>query len=90
MKSLRRPHLQCLHAVLLVPAVGATGAFAQARPEAPPLSFDAARARMVEYSDKLAAARSAVESKELQSEGLKRLGRPVVSVSGWPTPTTPT
>jgi outer membrane protein TolC len=82
MKSLRRPLLHCLHALLLLPAMAATSAFAQARPDALPLSFDAARARMIERSDKLAAARSAVESKELQSEGLKRLGGPVVSVSG--------
>ncbi|MBJ2154812.1 TolC family protein [Variovorax sp. IB41] len=82
MKSLRRPLLHSLHALLLLPAMAATSALAQARPDAMPLSFDAARARMIERSDKLAAARSAVESKELQSEGLKRLGGPVVSVSG--------
>lgn len=79
MKSPCRP---LLHALLLLPAMVGTAAFAQARPDALPLSFDAARARMVERSDKLAAARSAVESKELQGEGLKGLGGPVVSVSG--------
>ncbi|MET3389784.1 outer membrane protein TolC [Variovorax sp. 1140] len=45
------------------------------------LSFDAARARMIDRSDKLAAARAAVDAKELQSQGLKRLGGPSVSVS---------
>ncbi|MDH6590637.1 outer membrane protein TolC [Variovorax sp. TBS-050B] len=57
-------------------------AHAQAAGDAIALSFDAARARMRERSDKLAAARAAVESKELQREGLKGLGGPVVSVSG--------
>ena len=68
-------------------------AFAQAQPQAQTpaqpqagddtlsLSFDAARARMIDRSDKLAAARAAVDAKELQSQGLKRLGGPSVIIS---------
>jgi len=55
---------------------------AQAQPAATALSFEAARQHMLERSDKLAAARAAVESKDLQREGLRGLGGPVVSVSG--------
>ncbi len=80
---LRNALLQAL-APLLLAATGGT-AFAQAPSPADDvtsLSFDAARARMLDRSDKLAAARAAVEAKQLQSDGLKRLGGPVVSVSG--------
>lgn len=80
-----RPRLALLPSLLLLlPVLTGGAAFAQqARSDnALALSFDAARLRMVERSDKLAAARIAVEAKELQSEGLKRLGGPVVSISG--------
>jgi len=81
-----RPRLALLPSLLLLlPAFIGGAAFAQQQARsynALALSFDAARLRMVERSDKLAAARIAVEAKELQSEGLKRLGGPVVSVSG--------
>jgi outer membrane protein TolC len=78
-----RPLLFPLLVSLLPLAVGGASAFAQARSDgAMALSFDAARARMVDRSDKLAAARAAVESKEQQSEGVKGLGGPVVSISG--------
>ena len=77
--------------LLVLPALlGWAGtALAQLQQAPPPrndgplsLSFDAARARMIDRSDKLAAARAAVESKELQGEGVKGLGGPVVSISG--------
>ena len=81
-----RPRLALLPSLLLLPAFIGGAAFAQQQARgdtnALALSFDAARLRMVERSDKLAAARIAVEAKELQSEGLKRLGGPVVSISG--------
>ncbi|WP_228121750.1 TolC family protein [Variovorax paradoxus] len=82
-----RPRLALLPSLLLLlPALMGGAAFAQQQARgdtnALALSFDAARLRMVERSDKLAAARIAVEAKELQSEGLKRLGGPVVSISG--------
>ncbi len=64
-------------------ALAPTGsAHAQSREQTLSMSFDAARARMRDRSDKLAAARAAVESKQLQGEGLKGLGGPVLSVSG--------
>lgn len=71
----------------LLPALLALGSAAAVQAQtagdnALSLSFDAARARMIDRSDKLAAARAAVESKELQSQGLKGLGGPSVSVSG--------
>lgn len=71
----------------LLPAllVLGTAAFAQAQTrndDTLSLSFEAARARMLDRSDKLAAARAAVESKELQGQGLKGLGGPTISVSG--------
>ncbi len=71
-------------APLLLAATGGA-AFAQApapADDATAMSFDAARARMLDRPDKLAAARAAVEAKQLQSDGLKRLGGPVVRVSG--------
>ena len=72
-----------LFAFMSLLALAAGGAaHAQARDDGTAMSFDAARARMLDRSDKLAAARAAVDSKALQSEGLKRLGGPVVSVSG--------
>jgi len=82
-----RPRLALLPSLLLLPAFLGGAAFAQQQARGDTtstlaLSFDAARQRMVERSDKLAAARIAVEAKELQSEGVKRLGGPVVSISG--------
>ncbi|MGJ7524381.1 TolC family protein [Variovorax sp. GB1P17] len=76
------PRHALLHTLLLLPALAGGAAFAQARGDTLALSFDAARARMIERSDKLAAAHAAVESKELQSQGLKGLGGPSISVSG--------
>jgi outer membrane protein TolC len=79
-----RPFLPSLLPALLVLC---SPAFAQTQPQAGrddalSLSFDAARARMIDRSDKLAAARAAVDAKELQSQGLKGLGGPSISVSG--------
>lgn len=74
--------------LLWLPALLGFGAAALAQAPAPPsadtlaLSFDAARARMLDRSDKLAAARAAVDAKELQSQGLQGLGGPTVSISG--------
>ncbi len=53
-----------------------------AQPAATALSFEAARAQLLERSDKLAAARAAVDAKDLQGAALRGLGGPVVSVSG--------
>ncbi|MCJ0763094.1 TolC family protein [Variovorax terrae] len=50
--------------------------------QAEPMNFDAAWQRMQTGSDKLAAARSAVESKQLQGRGFKGLGGPTVSLTG--------
>ena len=47
------------------------------------LSYEAARARMIERSDKLAASHAAVESKALQRKGYKHLGGPSLAVSGF-------
>ncbi|NVM87540.1 outer membrane protein TolC [Variovorax sp. SG517] len=77
---LRSCSLRLLPALLVLS--GAAAAQAQAaNDDILSLSFDAARARMIDRSDKLAAARAAVDAKELQSQGLKRLGGPSVSVS---------
>ncbi|WP_395315865.1 TolC family protein [Variovorax sp. UC74_104] len=77
---LRTCSLRLLPALLVLS--GAAAAQAQAaNDDTLSLSFDAARARMIDRSDKLAAARAAVDAKELQSQGLKRLGGPSVSVS---------
>jgi len=46
------------------------------------MTFDAARIRMLDRSDKLAAARAGVESKELLGESLRNLGGPIISVNG--------
>jgi outer membrane protein TolC len=46
------------------------------------MSFDAAWQRIRTGSDQLAAARAAVQSKELQGQGIKGLGGPSVSLSG--------
>jgi outer membrane protein TolC len=85
---MQRPRHALFLSLLLLPSLIAlsAAAFAQTQPQprtdSLSLSFDAARARMVDRSDKLAAARAAVESKELQGEGVKGLGGPVVSISG--------
>lgn len=55
---------------------------AGAQPQPQPLSYAAARAALLERSDRLAAARAGVEAGELQSQGLQGLGGPSVSVSG--------
>lgn len=47
---------------------------------AEPVSFDAARQMLAQRSDRLAAARLAVESAQQRRQGLERLGGPVVSV----------
>lgn len=80
MPKARHALLPCL----LLPALIGPLAIAQAQPRAETLalSFDAAHARMLDRSDKLAAARAAVDAKELQRQGLKGLGGPTVSVSG--------
>lgn len=49
------------------------GAAAQALPA---LSFQAAQQQVLAHSDKLGAARAAVQSKELQLEGVRNLGAP--------------
>ncbi len=54
------------------------GAAAQALPA---LSFQAAQQQVLARSDKLGAARAAVQSKELQLEGVRNLGGPSLSVS---------
>ncbi|HEX7867422.1 MAG TPA: TolC family protein [Variovorax sp.] len=82
----RTRHVTSPFLLRLLPALLALGSVAAvqaqtASDDALSLSFDAARARMIDRSDKLAAARAAVESKELQSQGLKGLGGPTVSVS---------
>jgi outer membrane protein TolC len=78
-----RAVLLLFSAMLPAAALAPTGsAHAQSREQTLSMSFDAARARMRDRSDKLAAARAAVESKQLQGEGLKGLGGPVLSVSG--------
>jgi outer membrane protein TolC len=85
---MQRPRHALFPSLLLLASLIAlsAAAFAQTQPQprtdSLSLSFDAARARMVDRSDKLAAARAAVESKELQGEGVKGLGGPVVSISG--------
>lgn len=81
MPKARHALLPCL---LLLPALIGPLAIAQAQPRADTLalSFDAARARMLDRSDKLAAARAAVDAKELQRQGLQGLGGPTVSISG--------
>lgn len=56
---------------------------AQAQPApAQPLSYASARAFMQDRSDRLAAARAAIEAGELQARGLEGLGGPLLSVSG--------
>ena len=81
MPKARHALLPCL---LLLPALIGPLAIAQAQPRADTLalSFDAARARMLDRSDKLATARAAVDAKELQRQGLQGLGGPTVSISG--------
>lgn len=61
----------------------ATAAWAQApvAPAAQSLSFEAAWERVRTYSDKLAAAQSAVDQKALQREGIEGLRRPHVSLN---------
>lgn len=49
--------------------------------QAQPMSFETARQQMLGGSGKLAAAQAAVDSKALQSKGLRGLGGPVISVS---------
>ncbi|MFT3720008.1 TolC family protein [Pseudorhodoferax sp.] len=73
-----RPALAAVLAALalLAPAARAQGAGAV------PLSYAAARAGMLERSDRLAAARAGVEAGELQSRGLAGLGGPSISISG--------
>lgn len=48
---------------------------------ATPLSLQDARTRLLQVSDQLAAARAAVESKRLQTQGLQGLGGPIVGLS---------
>jgi len=82
---MKHPRHALLRNLLLPAALAAASgaALAQAGGEEDvAMSFEAARARMTERSDKLAAARAAVESKQLQGDGLKGLGGPVVAVSG--------
>ncbi len=56
---------------------------AQAQPApAQPLSYASARAFMQDRSDRLAAARAAIEAGELQARGLEGLGGPLLSISG--------
>lgn len=70
-------HRQVKHAVLLVvTGLLSLPAWSQA------LTFEAAWARVRAGSDQLAAARAAVDSKNLQSSALHNLGGPVVSLSG--------
>ena len=45
------------------------------------LSLQDARTRLLQVSDQLAAARAAVESKRLQTQGLQGLGGPIVGLS---------
>ncbi|SIR55604.1 Outer membrane protein TolC [Pseudacidovorax sp. RU35E] len=81
MTHLRR--LFPLAAFALAAGLAASAAHAQAQqPDGLALSFEAARLRMLERSDKLAAARAGVESKSLRAEALRHLGGPVVSVTG--------
>ncbi len=54
---------------------------AQAQAQAQSLTFEAALDRVKSGSDRLAAARAAVDSKVLQEQGLKGLGGPLVSVN---------
>ncbi len=61
---------------LLLSVWGAQGAV-----QAQAISFESARAQMVAGSSKLAAAQAAVQSKALQSEGLRGLGGPIVNLS---------
>ncbi|MDM0073350.1 TolC family protein [Variovorax sp. J2P1-59] len=68
-----------LHVLSLLLCV--TG-LAQAQTGAVPMSFEAARLQMLDRSDKLAAARAGVESKDLLGQSLRNLGGPIVSVNG--------
>lgn len=70
------PHLLLIAALCLV-----TYLPAQAQ-EAPSLSFEMAWERVKTGSDQLAAAQAAVDSKNLQSQALKGLGGPRVSLMG--------
>lgn len=63
------------------PALAACLALGSLAVQAQPMTFEAARQHMMSGSSKLAAAQAAVEGKALQSEGLRGLGGPVVSVS---------
>ncbi|MCH7342765.1 TolC family protein [Pelomonas sp. CA6] len=50
---------------------------------AQPLSWDEAAARLKQASPRLAAARAALEQREAQAEGIRRLGGPVLSLYGF-------
>ena len=72
--SLVRPAAVLLLSVVLPAHAAST------LPEATPLTFAEAQLRMLDRSDKLAAARAAVEAKDLRSESVRHLGGPVLSV----------
>lgn len=61
---------------------GPAWAQAPASASALPLTFDAARNRLLEHSDPLAANRAAEQAARLQSQALKRLGGPSVALTG--------
>ena len=68
-------------AAACMPALLGLGA-AQAQAQEPALSYEAARVYVLDRSDALAAAQAGVQAKDLQAEGLKRLGGPVLSLGG--------
>ena len=78
-RALARPD-RCLRAApLAVALLLAPGAWAQ---DATPLSFDAARTRLLEHSEQLAASRAGEQAAQLQTQALQHLGGPSVALTG--------
>ena len=73
----------CLPLTLsLLMAGAALTAQAQTAPAAQPMSFEQARAALLERSEQLAASGKAVESARLRREGMQGLGGPSVAITG--------
>lgn len=74
------------HLHRLGPAVLALGLLAAARAQspdaAPALSFEQARAALLEHSEQLAASAKAVDSARLRREGMQGLGGPSLAITG--------
>ncbi|MBV8249044.1 MAG: transporter, partial [Comamonas sp.] len=75
-------HSSCIPLALSLLAGAALPALAQSPAAANSLSFEQARAALMEHSEQLAASAKAVDSARLRREGMQGLGGPSVAITG--------